>query len=131
MTEALANLFGDHDIRVLEKDGEVWFPVYDLSKAWGIDRSTIPKQIERHPDDFKGCVSDVDILSTGSAIKCVNEPGLYAVLAITSIKTVKNPGAKEVIRKFRATAPRAIQAIRKKETAPVQPEPEELDEVVA
>ena len=119
MTNELTNLFEGHDIRVLEKDGEIWFPIYDLSKAWGIDDSTIFKQIERHPDDFSGCVSDVDNLSTGM-IKCVNEPGLYAVLAISSVKNVKNPGARDVIRKFRAAAPKLIQQYRKKEIAPIK-----------
>ncbi|MFA6364228.1 hypothetical protein [Methanoregula sp.] len=130
MTNELINLFEGHDIRVLEKDGEIWFPIYDLSKAWGIDDSTIFKQIERHPDDFSGCVSDVDNLSTG-VIKCVNEPGLYAVLSISSVKNVKNPGAKELIKTFRANAPKAIQQLRKKEIAPVGPGSQELDEVVA
>jgi hypothetical protein len=118
VTEALATLFDGHDIRVLEKDGEIWFPICDLSKAWGIDPSTIFKQIERHPADFDGCVSDVDNLSTGE-IRCVNEPGLYAVLAISSVKNVKNPGAKELIKKFRANAPKAIHHLRKKEIVQV------------
>ena len=118
MSEALATLFEGKEIRVLEKSGEIWFPICDLSKALGIDPSTIFKQIERHPGDFDGCVSDVDNLSTGE-LRCVNEPGLYAVLAISSIKSVKNPVAKEAVRKFRANAPKMMQQFRKKEIVQV------------
>jgi len=40
MTEALSTLFEGHEIRVLEQDNDLWFPLTDIAKAWGIDRKS-------------------------------------------------------------------------------------------
>ena len=112
-------LFEGKEVRTNEQDGEVWLPLIDLAGAWGLDRTTLPKHIERNTDFFEGCSKVVDILShDGSKLEtqeCVNEEGLYLLLARVSKGKVKNPAIKESITRFRKMVPKLIQSERKKE----------------
>jgi len=109
-------LFEGHEVRTVEYDGEVWLPLMDLSIAWGLDRTTLPKHIDRNADFFEGCSRRVDIMShdgTESLI-CVNEEGLYLLLARISKGKVKNPNVKTSITRFRKMVPKLIRHERRR-----------------
>jgi prophage antirepressor-like protein len=101
-------LFEGKEVRTFELDGEVWMPLMDLAIAWGLDRTSLIKHVERRPDFFEGCTRDVDNLSTGVADPCINEEGLYLLIARVSLKKIKNPDAKESIIRFRKMVPKLI-----------------------
>jgi len=117
MTEALATLFEGKEIRVIEQAGDVWLPLIDLSQAWSLDRSTLFKHIERNPELFTDCTRIIDFLSKDGieAVRCVNEEGLYLLIARISSGRLKDPSAKAAIMHFRMAAPKLIKAYRKKE----------------
>ena len=48
MTGDLIPLFEGHNIRVLEKDSEPWFPLKDLADAWGLKSNTLYQIIVRN-----------------------------------------------------------------------------------
>ena len=130
-------LFEGKEVRTIEQDGDVWIPLYDLSLAWGLDRTTLLKHIERNADFFDGCSRRVDILSTddnpAETQLCVNEEGVYLLLARVSTGRVKNPTVRASIIRFRKMAPKMIQKYRKKEIIQVPASPislidEELDQ---
>ncbi len=108
-------LFEGKEVRTFELDGEIWMPLMDLAIAWGLDRTSLIKHVERRMDFFEGCTRDVDNLSTGVADPCINEEGMYLLIARVSLKKIKNPAAKESIIRFRKMAPKILQISRKKE----------------
>lgn len=135
-SDAIIPLFESGLIRSLKSmDEPGWIPVVDLTKAWGLDRTTLFKHISRNPDDFPpSCARLVDILSTtgeNERVLCVNEVGMYQLLSRVSISRLKNPAAREAIRKFRQDIPKFLQQFRKHEIMQVQPDTDKLDEVVA
>jgi prophage antirepressor-like protein len=119
MTPDALTLFENHEIRTLEKDGVVWFPITDLATAWGIDRTTPHNIIVRNPDVFENLFIDGDILSQGFG-RCVNECGLYTLMGKISTGHVKNPDAKKAIIRFQKWVPQLIQKYRKKEIVQIQ-----------
>jgi hypothetical protein len=112
-------LFEGKEVRTFEEDGGVWMALKDLALAWGLDETTLIKHVERRMDFFEGCTRDVDILSTDEKIPCINEEGLYLLIARVSLKKIKNHGAKESIIRFRKMAPKVLQGYRKKEIVQV------------
>lgn len=117
MTEALITLFEGHELRAIEKDGEIWIPLGDIASAWGIDRSTPDNMIERNPEVFTGLVSTVlDAAST--PMKSINERGLYLMMGKITTGRVKNKSAREAIIRFQRWFPELIQKFRKGEIAP-------------
>jgi len=116
-----SKLFEGHEIRGIESGGEVWIPIRDLSKAWGLDRTTIRKHISRNMDIFEGYVHgihDGDILSHDEELKndvFVNEAGLYQLIARVSKTRLKNPAIRDAIIRFRKDIPKLIQQFRKAE----------------
>jgi len=110
----LSQLFENKEIRVIQYGGDVWIPIADLAAAWGIDRSTPDKMIERNQDVFEGVSSTVlDTVST--PMKCLNERGLYLMMGKISAARLKNPGAKLVIIRFQKWFPQLIQKFRRNE----------------
>jgi prophage antirepressor-like protein len=122
MTEALATPFEGKEIRTFEQNGEPWFPLVDLARAWGISRSTLPDIIARNPDLFEGCYALVGVTpstpdSTTDLFSCVNERGLYLVMGRITSSRLKNSDAAAAILRFQRWVPELIQRYRKKEIA--------------
>lgn len=117
-------IFENHQVRAIEQDGEVWLPLIDLADAWGYDRTSLPKNLERNKTVYDGCSRTMDILSHDGtkteSQECINEIGLYFLLARVSTGKMKNPGVREAIARFRKSVPELIQKYRKKEIVPVQ-----------
>ena len=122
--------FNGNQIRATEHDGQVWISINDLSLAWGLDRSTLGKHIERDPDLYAFTHILVDNLST-VPLRCVNEEGLYLLLGSVSNTQRLKPEIKEVIRNFRKwVVPQVLKQFRKGEIAQVQENPRIEDELV-
>jgi prophage antirepressor-like protein len=134
MTDALSPLFDGKEIRALERAGEPWFPIVDLAAAWGIDRTTPHNILMRNSEAFRGFVCGVsmcDKMSPSETGFCVNERGLYLLIGRITTGKLKNKAAAANILRFQRWVPELIQRYRKKEIAPAQPEPRELDEVIS
>jgi len=116
MSDKLA-LFEDHIVRTFESDGEPWLPVVDLALAWGIDRTTPNKIIERNPEIFEGMVLYVGDVTSQERV--VNERGLYLLMGKISADRLKNKEARAAIIRFQRWVPELIQRYRKKEIVPV------------
>jgi len=114
MTGDLANLFEGKEVRVIEENGEILFPLADLAAAWGTHRNTLPDHIDRHPDKFEGFHTTVAHVSC-AGMRAVNELGLYLLMGSVSTERLKNPAAAEAILRFQRWAPRLIQQYRKGE----------------
>jgi hypothetical protein len=109
-------LFEGKEIRTLEKNGETWIPIRDLSTAWGLNRTTLYNHIKRNERMFQDCTMTCDNLSQpGFTDVYVNEPGLYLLLARVSTSRIKNASAKESIIRFRIAAPQILRSVRKGE----------------
>jgi len=132
MTEALTipTIFGGKEIRIIERYGNTWMPCKDLGLALGLDRTTLYRHIQRNRDFFGDSAIPGDILSHDEGDYWVNEIGLYSLLSRISTGKVL-PEAKAAIIRFRQDVPGLLQMYRKKEIAPVQPDPRELDEVIS
>jgi prophage antirepressor-like protein len=127
MTEALATLFEEKEIRVIEKDGEPWFPLGDLAAAWGIDRNTPYNLIIRNAAIFEGMYQDCYVTyqaADAGRVICVNERGLYLMLGRINADRLKNPEAKAAIIRFQRWVPELIQRYRKKEIVQVSSGPD-------
>jgi prophage antirepressor-like protein len=111
---ALNNLFDGKEIRVLENDHDIWFPLTDIASAWGIDRSTPDKIIERNEDVFFG-LSNTVLDAASTPLKCLNERGLYLLMGKISAAHLKNVEAKKTIIRFQRWFPELVQKYRKKE----------------
>lgn len=118
-----ANLFEGHEIRTVERKNQVWISTDDLAAAWGIDRTTPLKIIDRNPELFKGKYFDGDVMSQSGAY--LNEQGLYVMVGKVTASRLKNPEAKEAVIRFQNWVPELIQKFRKGElTVPQQtPDP--------
>jgi prophage antirepressor-like protein len=115
MTEALAQLFENHVIHVIERDGEPWFALSDLATVWGTDRKTPGNIIDRNQKLFAGMYhSDGDV-----TYHDVNERGLYVLMGKISADRLKNPEARTNIIRFQRWVPELIQRYRKKEIVQV------------
>ena len=129
MTEALATLFEGKEIRAIEQNGDLWIPLADIAAAWGIDRSTPDKIIERNADVFAGLYSSVlDTMST--PMSCLNERGLYLMMGKISASRLKNKDARAAIIRFQVWVPELIQKYRKGEIRQT-PQIPELDQELA
>jgi len=113
MTEALTTLFENHEIRAIEQNGEVWFPLVDLAGAWGVDRTTPRHLIVRNPEVFEGMAIVGDV--TSQTEDRVNERGLYLLMGKISASRLKNKDAKIAIIRFQRWVPELIQKYRKGE----------------
>ncbi len=120
MTEALTTLskiFEGKEIRVIEKNGEVWLRLDDLAGAWGIDRTTPQKIISRNEEVFEGLHLSVAVgdVTSPDVWNCVNERGLYLIMGKISASRLKNKESRAAIIRFQRWVPELIQQYRKKE----------------
>jgi len=107
----LTTLFEGREVRVIERDGEPWFPLFDLAAAWGVDRKTPGNLVDRNKELFAGMFhSDGDV-----TYHDVNERGLYVLMGKISADRLKNPEAKAAMIRFQRWVPELIQKYRKKE----------------
>jgi prophage antirepressor-like protein len=121
----LADVFEGHEIRATEQSGEVWIPVIDLSKAWGLHRNTLRELINRNEEMFRGYLAQVtysrqngpDSGNLNELATSVNERGLYLLMGKISVDRLKNPGTKDIILRFQRWVPELIQKFRKRELA--------------
>jgi prophage antirepressor-like protein len=133
MTEVLPTIFEGKSIQVIEQDGEPWFPLADLSGAWGVHRNTLNQIIDRNEKKFAGFHTTIAHV-TCAGMKAVNERGLYLLMGAINTDRLKDAQAADAILRFQRWVPELIQQYRKKEIVPVQQQPaaaQELDEVVA
>jgi len=111
MTGELTTLFEGREVRVIERDGEPWFPLFDLAAAWGVDRKTPGNLVDRNKELFAGMFhSDGDV-----TYHDVNERGLYVLMGKISADRLKNPEAKAAMIRFQRWVPELIQKYRKRE----------------
>jgi len=117
MTEEIANLFEGTPIQVVNELGEFWFPLPDLTEAWGVSKDTLSHQIERNKDLFSGMSGEKYVTYPTGEIQeiCVNERGLYTLIGRLNTDRLKNPHAKEAILRFQRWVPELIQRYRKHE----------------
>jgi len=115
MTGELIPQFEGKDIRAIDQNGEVWMPLSDLATAWGIDRSTPDHILERNADVFEGLSATVLDVTYQTAVRCVNERGLYLLMGKVSAGRLKHKEAREAIIRFQRWVPELIQKYRKKE----------------
>ena len=122
MTDALATLFEGTPIQVVNESGEFWFPLPDLTGAWGVSKDTLSHQIERNKDLFAGMSGEkyVTYPTGGVQETCVNERGLYTLIGRLNTDRLKNPHAKEAILRFQRWVPELIQNYRKHEIVSVE-----------
>jgi prophage antirepressor-like protein len=111
----LTELFDGTEIRVLDHEHEIWIPISDLATAWGIDRSTPDKIIDRNEEVFFGLSATVLDVTSNTTVRCLNERGLYLMMGKVSPSRLKKPEAKKSIIKFQRWFPELIQKYRKKE----------------
>lgn len=110
----LTQLFEGKTIRVIDQGQETWIPLADLATAWGIDRSTPDKIIERNGKAFYGLSATV-LDTTSTPMKCLNERGLYLMMGRIEARRLKNKDAQDTIIRFQQWFPELIQKFRKKE----------------
>jgi prophage antirepressor-like protein len=120
VSEALATLFEGKEVRVIEWEQELWLPIADIAKAWGIDRSTPDNMINRNMEVF-GDVTRTVLDTASTPMQCINERGLYMLMGRISAGRLKNPAAKAAIIRFQKWFPELIQRYRKREIVQVQP----------
>lgn len=115
MTPDITQFFEGKEIRAIEHKQELWVPVADISKAWGMDRTTPSKIILRNQEVFKDLVmshNGGDVMSHDEEM-FLNERGLYLLMGKISVGRLKNPQAKEAILRFQRWFPQLIQQFRK------------------
>ena len=112
---ALTELFEDKEIRILEHEHDIWIPIADLAAAWGIDRSTPDKIIDRNEEVFFGLSNTVLDVTSNTTVRCLNERGLYLMMGKVSPSRLKKPEAKKTIIRFQRWFPELIQKYRRKE----------------
>jgi len=112
---ALTELFEDKEIRILEHEHDIWIPIADLAAAWGIDRSTPDKIIDRNEEVFFGLSNTVLDVTSNTTTRCLNERGLYLMMGKVSPSRLKKPEAKKTIIRFQRWFPELIQKYRRKE----------------
>ena len=67
---ALTEMFEDKTIRVLDYEHDIWIPIADLAAAWGIDRSTPDKIIDRNEEVFFGLSNTVLDVTSNTTVRC-------------------------------------------------------------
>lgn len=126
MTDIIPRFEGN-EIRIIEKDGDVWIPVVDLAEAWKIGRDTVSKLIERNKRLFEGFTALVYVTYTSKdagkenlnvSLRCVNEQGLYLLMGRINTERLKDPYAAETILMFQRWVPELLKAFRKGELKP-------------
>jgi prophage antirepressor-like protein len=122
LTEELATLFEGKEIRAVEQDGRIWFPLADLCEAWGVHRNTLNQIIERNQKKFDGRHTSLAHVTCAGLI-AVDELGLYLLIGAVNSDRLKNPVAAEAILRFQRWVPELIQRYRKKEIVQVQQGP--------
>jgi len=123
MQLTLSKVFEEKEIRAMDLNGELWVPVVDLADAWGVDRSTLTKIINRNPDIFKKLSTVIDFTSpkeilpnpqtVNNSLRLVNEQGIIVLGLKVSSSQIKNPKAKEKIVEFSLWVPELIRDLRK------------------
>jgi hypothetical protein len=119
----LSKVFDEKNIRAMELDGEMWVPVVDIAEAWGVDRSTLTKIINRNPDVFKKLSTVVDVTSpnkispnsetVNNSLRLVNERGMIVLGLKVSAGHIKNTGVKDKIIEFQLWIPELMQDLQK------------------
>jgi prophage antirepressor-like protein len=119
----LSKIFDDKQIRAMEMNGELWVPVVDIAEAWGVDRSTLTKIINRNPDVFRKLSTVVDVTSpnkispnsetVNNSLRLVNERGMIVLGLKVSAGHIKNTGVKDKIIEFQLWVPELLQDLRK------------------
>jgi|GEM_PF-7107302 len=127
----LITLFG-FEIRAEIVDGEPWFVVQDLSKMFGIHEKTIPTRIKNNPDDFEGWIRLGDVTyprgnspgleNLNQSILLANEQAVYLIMGGLTTKRIKNPEAREMVKKFKRAFPELLKMIRTGEVKIVKTE---------
>jgi len=121
MTDNLPAFFEGKEIRTMQQKDDIWIRLDDLAAAWGIDRTTPIKIIERNQEVFEGLHLSVAVgdVTSPDVWNCVNEQGLYLLMGKISAGRLKNPEARAAIIRFQRWVPELIQKWRKQEIVEV------------
>jgi hypothetical protein len=95
--------FGNQNVRIIDRDGEVWFVAADVCKV--LKHTNTSKAVEPLDDDEKG-LSNVYTLGGDQALLTVNESGLYSLIFTSRLpkaKDFKKWVTKEVLPEIRKT----------------------------
>jgi prophage antirepressor-like protein len=80
---SITKTFNDHDIRIVENDGEPWLVAKDVCDALDIGNASMA--LRRLDDDEKG-VNSIETLGGNQEMQLINEAGVYRLI-FTSRKT--------------------------------------------
>lgn len=104
MKDIIPFSFENHDIQLIDQDGEYWFVANDICRALGI--SNTPQAIDRLDDDEKNTISINDSIPGNPLRTIINEPGVYRLIftsRVDAAKRFKRWLAHEVLPSIRKT----------------------------
>lgn len=110
---SLETVFNDNPVRVFDMNGEPYFAIVDLSKAWGLHRDTLRNKIQDNSELFEGHIITLDGVTPSLIL--TEERGMYMLMAKLTVSRVKNPDAKKFILAFQKFVPELLQKFRKGE----------------
>lgn len=77
-TTPVAFHFGDHNVRTIDKDGEVWFVANDVCEV--LEIANPRNATARLDDDEKDAVQITDAMGRAQQVTVINESGLYSLI---------------------------------------------------
>jgi hypothetical protein len=111
-------VFENHNIRAIEQDNDIWVPLVDLARAWGLKANTLYQLISRNEKKFVGFSTGVHV-TCSDTLQGVNEKGMYLLMGAINTDRLKNPDAAASLLRFQRWVPELIQKYRKKEIVQV------------
>jgi prophage antirepressor-like protein len=77
MTQAIVQVFQNHEVRIVEIDGDVWWVAADVCKA--IELLNPRQVLDRLDEDEKGVIS-MDTLGGVQKVNIINQYGLFSLI---------------------------------------------------
>lgn len=111
MTPDITQFFEGKEIRVVEQQDQVWFPLTDLTSAWGVHRNTLGNIIDRNEKKFNNHFTTI-AHDTCAGLRAVNEQGLYLLIGAVNTDRMKNKEAADAILRFQRWVPELIRKYR-------------------
>ena len=111
MTPDIVQIFEGKEIRVIEQENQAWFPLTDLTSAWGVHRNTLGNIIDRNEKKFNNHFTTI-AHDTCAGLRAVNEQGLYLLIGAVNTDRMKNKGAADAILRFQRWVPELIRKYR-------------------
>jgi prophage antirepressor-like protein len=83
----LTKVFDDHELRIIEKDGEAWFVGKDVADVLGYKRPA--DAIKQHVEDVDKGVGKIQTPGGNQQMTLVNESGLYSLIMGSKLQDAK------------------------------------------